>query len=162
MSNLRFFSFHNRTEEISKDEWFEEQSQLTADIATLFSEETCGYRFTIKWFGIEGAPSRVRQVWWHKYRVNIVRLDGTEAYEKHFNDFDEAEGYVLAQRWLVRWADLVGEERARKHLLKRLADAMQVAIDRKEGHGEGVGQEPAGGARRQAARVPKGWTEDLH
>lgn len=162
MSSLRFFSYHDHTKEISKEEWFEEQAELTADILTLFHVETAGYRFTIKWFGVVDMEQPRRRPRWRKYRVNIVRLDGTEAYEKYFDDFDEAKGYILTQKWIVRWADFLGEEHARKHLLERLARAMQQVIDRKEEHGEGVGQEPAGGARRQAARVPKGWTEDLH
>lgn len=158
MSSVRYFSFYDPTEEITGAQWLAQGIELGGD-DVLYDEQAYGYRFHIRWLGAVGTAGP-RQT--GKYVASVAKLDGTEERYRYFNDYDEAEGHLLQTRGLLLHARIVGEDNKRRALLGRLARAMQQVIDRKDEHGEGVGQEPAGGARRQAARVPKGWSEDLH
>jgi hypothetical protein len=106
----------------------------------------------------DGPPVRVSTVWLgidHQYGDGPILIFETMVFNRPEGGKDEWHDEEC-----YRYSTLEQAEAGHRNIVHEITEQMKL---RKElSDGEGLGQEPAGGAGREAAAHPKGWKEDLH
>lgn len=106
----------------------------------------------------DGPTIRVSTVWLgidHQFGDGPILIFETMVFgrpEGEKNEWHEDECW--------RYSTLEDAEAGHRNIVHEITEQMKFRKELIDG--EGLGQEPAGGARREAEAAPQGWKEDLH